>query len=716
MIDRLLSLFFRTKSLFYYALSFTFKFPLRIRYKIYRRSCLRSYQLNFNTHIAQVESFEFKSAIDDKGILPGRVLKNEELKALIEQEGIHEMVYNVFDHKLKILSNHFFDVNHVENIHDTFSKNYLKTYNKSSNLKYQRIDWHKDFRSGYKWNANSFYTSIKVAEQLDADIKVPRELSRFNHIGLLLLGERVLGKSGSNEFILQVMDWISQNKFGHGVNWACAMDVGLRAINWIWGISLFREDLVCQHEFMKEIKKSLYFHAIHIENNLEYSPITTGNHYLSNIVGLLYISSFLTEVEESDRWLLFCLQEIFSEMKREVYEDGMAHEGSTHYHRLVTELFISAALIIERIPLDRLRKLSNTRLPEGRMPAVQNKIINKLNLTGKGNKFPDDFYKKLFKMAAFTAAITKQNNCVPQFGDNDSARVHKIIFCSPENFSDHRHILATISKIFRTKFDDFEMNVESQIESDILTNGLKFTPINNLTTKCGEVNFFKNAGIVSVKKDTLSLIVTCGQNGQSKRGGHNHNDKLAFELNLFGHDVFVDSGCPVYTANPTMRNYFRGTAAHNTIIVGKREQDIWLEGVNGLFSLRQMTSPQLTMNGNVIKGIHFGYSVPHYREFVIGDKSLVIKDRIRSKQEKIFNLTLDPRVIITKVLQIEDEVTCTLLLPGSEVVKIMASPIETIEVSTVDFGYSYGVFGNTNKISLKLKAFDLRTHISWANH
>jgi hypothetical protein len=270
--------------------------------------------------------------------------------------------------------------------------------------------------------------------------------------------------------------------------------------------------------------------------------------------------------------------------------------------------------------------------------------------------------------------------------------------------------------MFGTKFEDIEMSLESQIESDILTDGLKLTPPYNITTKREKVNFFKNAGIISVRRDNINLIVTCGQNGQSKRGGHNHNDKLSFELNLFGYDVFVDSGCPVYTANPAKRNYFRGTAAHNTIIVGKREQDIWSQGVNGLFTLRQMTSPQLTINDNVIKGIHFGYSVPHYREFVIGDKSLVIKDRIRSKQEKLFNLTLDPRVIITKVSQVDDEATCTLLLPGSELVTIIVSPIEIIEVSTVDFGHSYGVFGNTNRISLKLKGFELLTHISWANH
>ncbi len=30
-------------------------------------------------------------------------------------------------------------------------------------------------------------------------------------------------------------DWIARNPWGYGVNWACAMDVALRAVSWIWG-------------------------------------------------------------------------------------------------------------------------------------------------------------------------------------------------------------------------------------------------------------------------------------------------------------------------------------------------------------------------------------------------------------------------------------------------------------------------------------------------
>jgi hypothetical protein len=459
----------------------------------------------------------------------------------------------------------------------------------------------------------------------------------------------------------------------------------------------------------------LYAHAIHIENNLEYSPLTTGNHYLSNIVGLLYISAFLAEVEDSDRWLIFSLQEILSEMEREVYEDGMAHEGSTHYHRLVTELFISAALIIERLPVERLYKLYDAKFPKGRMPAVRKDILKRINLTGNRNKLPDEFYIKLFKMASFTAAITKQNNNVPQIGDNDSARVHKIVYTFPENFSDHRHILATITRMLGIKFEGIEMSVEAQMESKILTDGIHFIPIKNISVKTEDIKYFKNAGIVSVKKGVMNLIVTCGQNGQSKRGGHNHNDKLSFELNLFGHDVFVDSGCPVYTAHPELRNFFRSTSSHNTILVDNQEQERWNSGIEGLFSLRQRSNPALFVKGNDIHGTHYGYEVPHNRTFSIKETEIHIVDLIESNKPKVFNITLYPDVIVDKSVIEGDKLTINLILPNKKKVFLYINSVKSYRFSKVKFGYSYGVFGETNRLSIDMINHNLSTIIKWEN-
>jgi len=77
------------------------------------------------------------------------------------------------------------------------------------------------------------------------------------------------------------------------------------------------------------------------------------------------------------------------------------------------------------------------------------------------------------------------------------------------------------------------------------------------------------------------------------RGGHAHNDKLSFELCVDGEDVIVDPGTYVYTADPYLRNLFRGTEYHNTIFFEGVEQN----ELQGLFSLNSDAKS---------KGLHFG--------------------------------------------------------------------------------------------------------------
>jgi hypothetical protein len=93
--------------------------------------------------------------------------------------------------------------------------------------------------------------------------------------------------------------------------------------------------------------------------------------------------------------------------------------------------------------------------------------------------------------------------------------------------------------------------------------------------------------------------------------------------------------------------------------------------------------------------------VPHYRKFVFTENNLIIKDKIRSHQEKIFNLTLNPQIIVTKLVQDLDEVTFNLLLPSKNEVVIKASPIETVKVENVDFVYTQLM--NSDKVSIRIQ-------------
>ena len=76
-----------------------------------------------------------------------------------------------------------------------------------------KIDWHTDFISGYRWDPNRFYVDNKPAAYPGGyDIKVPWELSRCQHF--VWLGQAYWYSSDekySSEFVSQVEEWIDRN-------------------------------------------------------------------------------------------------------------------------------------------------------------------------------------------------------------------------------------------------------------------------------------------------------------------------------------------------------------------------------------------------------------------------------------------------------------------------------------------------------------------------
>jgi len=83
--------------------------------------------------------------------------------------------------------------------------------------------------------------------------------------------------------------------------------------------------------------------------------------------------------------------------------------------------------------------------------------------------------------------------------------------------------------------------------------------------------YFKDSGLYIMRSKGSYCVISCGPNGQNGNGGHAHNDQLSFELNINGKDIIVDPGTYVYTGDYRMRNQFRGTKYHNTIVVDEKE-------------------------------------------------------------------------------------------------------------------------------------------------
>ena len=90
---------------------------------------------------------------------------------------------------------------------------------------------------------------------------------------------------------------------------------------------------------------------------------------------------------------------------------------------------------------------------------------------------------------------------------------------------------------------------------------------------------FKDSGWYACKCNNeesglfFSLNIICGPNGQSNKGGHAHNDKLSFSLDINDDKIFVDPGTYLYTPLENLRNEFRSTFSHNTVTVDNAQQN-----------------------------------------------------------------------------------------------------------------------------------------------
>lgn len=511
--------------------------------------------------------------------------------------------------------------------------------------RYVPIDWHSDFRAGYRWDPDLYYLDVRIAPRPFADIKVPRELSRFQQVGDLALGG---GEWASIEFLLQVADWIDANPPRRGVNWASPMDVAIRAVNWIWGLRLFSSVLGRYPQTVWHIRRSLYEHGRHLERTLEYYEGCTGNHYLADVAGLLYIGAECPEFPESDRWVLFGLQELVSEMGRQVQADGSDFESSTHYHRLVAETFLSCAALGERLGDERRLRLRGASTAGHRArPPLRGWQESGLDLRPGARVLPQAFYDRLALMAEFTAALTKPNGLVPQFGDNDSARLHRLTPVRDGDPRDHRHLLAVAGELL-DRPDLSQAGAACQFEAALVAGDLRGRICVPLPSGRSAVRHFPDAGIVVARRGPAFLAVTCGQNGQHGLGGHGHNDKLSFELNIDGRDFIVDGGCPAYTGDPVVRNRYRSTWAHSTLALAGLEQDRWRDGLDGLFRLAERSRPRFlrVTDGETveIEGEHHGYGAPHRRVFRLDDRRVRIDDRFESSDLGTLVLNLDPQV------------------------------------------------------------------------
>jgi len=443
----------------------------------------------------------------------------------------------------------------------------------------EEIEWRRDPLSNYVWPLE-YHRDIKLMRADGSDVRVLWELNRLGHF-LTLARAYSLTKDEryAAEFFAQLRSWIEQNPYGRGPNWACAMEVALRAMNLMAAFETFRHSPQLNSDFLSFFLQLLQQHGDYIRNNLEFSHIATSNHYLSDVVGLLWLGLLLPELRDAEEWRDFGLAETLREMDKQVLADGADFEASTGYHRFVTELFLYSFMLCRANEVDIEKR----------------------------------YWIRLRQMLLYIRAYLRPDGFAPLIGDTDSGQVLPFV---RRRADDHAYLLEIGARVL----DDPE-----------------------LKTPCVNSQAFPEAGTYIMRDGDLYLCFNASGPGLNGRGSHGHNDALSIEVSAGGRAFIVDPGTYVYSADLERRHQFRSTAYHSTVQIDGLEQntiDVQTPFVIGNEAKPRVLEWKTGADFDKVVGEHYGYPVVHRRTVVFNkhERAWLIDDEFFGDGEHVYEV------------------------------------------------------------------------------
>ena len=544
---------------------------------------------------------------------------------------------------------------------------------------YRPVDWHLDFRSGYRWSPLCWYQAVRYGHLPGVDVKVPWELARMHHLPQLALAFGC-ARAGLPRFLPagryrdafrnQVLDFVATNPPRYGVNWHSTMEVAIRVANWLLARDLFRAyGADWDGEFERVFVRSVVEHGRHIAANLERSPAWRNNHYLGDLTGLTFVAAYLAPSPETARWWRTAAAGLVGEIDNQFLPDGGHFEASTGYHAFAAELVAYGLAMIFA------RRRGATTAPTG----------------AAAGEVPDSAGAALGRMADFLMHLTKPDGRLVQIGDHDSGRLFKL---QPrprlgtaggsdgaqapgldEEHLDAGHAVAAINGLLgrkdlarwcggrrldellvaglaggtpwraaappppgraahpaRAQAPGFEALCERLRAAPAVEGARLVLAAPGASLLAGmQVRAYPDFGAYVFRSDRLFLCLRAGFGRRDGSGGHAHLDQLALEVAIDGVGWIRDPGSYVYTPSPRLRNAYRSSAAHFVPYVLEGESALWRLG---LFHLRLdvqvcevATSPAGAAVDLLLEGTRIG------QVLTVGEQEIVVETRILRRPE-----------------------------------------------------------------------------------
>lgn len=460
-------------------------------------------------------------------------------------------------------------------------------------------EWNRDPKTG-RVAPLTFGKAIDYRdERVVGDIKYLWEINR--HLDLVVLAQayRLTGEKKYLDKLQQLIEsWLDQCPYLLGANWASSLELGIRLINWaiIWHLigGLDSEVFIGNRGtvFRDRWLASIYQHMHFIQSNFSRFS-SANNHLIGEAAGLYIGATTWPHWPITARWRAKARRELVREALRQNAADGVNREQAVSYQQFVLDFLLFAGLF-------------------GRANA---------------DDFPVEYWQRIERMLEFIAALMDVGGSVPMIGDADDGYVTRL---SPQRgFSAYRSLLATGAAVFRRgdfkvkagTLDDKTRWLLGKQGQSIYAELSEQTPSATLRRAFPEGGYYVLGCDFETSRE-IRIVADAGPLGYQSIAAHGHADALAFTLSVGGGEFLIDPGTYAYHTERWWRDYFRGTAAHNTIRVDAQDQSLiggsfmWVRHAQTRVETWQAQPPQ-----DRLVASHDGYTrledpVRHRRELV----------------------------------------------------------------------------------------------------
>ncbi|MEP6741915.1 MAG: alginate lyase family protein [bacterium] len=474
----------------------------------------------------------------------------------------------------------------------------------------QPIDWHLEPVTGKRTPLIHWSRLNYLDAEIAGDKKIVWELNRHQYFATLGQAYWLSGDERyARTFAAHLESWMARNPPKLGINWASSLEVAFRSISWVWGLYFFRHSPALTAEAFLRVTKFLYLNALHLETYLStyFSPNT---HLTGEALGLFYLGTVFPEFKESVRWRQSGLQILTEQLDRHVQPDGVYFEQSSYYHRYTTDFYLHLLILLSQ---DRES-----------IPTVLN--------------------KKLGLLLDHLMYITRPDGTTPLFGDDDGGRLAKL---DSRAANDFRSTLSTGAALFERA--DYKFVAGGASEETLWLLGAaglaKFDRV-VATEPAKQSIAFEESGYYVMRDGWTPLanylLFDCGHHGVDNCG-HAHADALSFDLAALGRTLLSDPGTYTYTGSKEMRDWFRGSTAHNTLTVDGESSSISA----GPFSWKTIAACETEKwisrdRFDYFAGRHEGYrrlNTGHSRSVLfLKNDYWVMRDRVESDRNHRYDL------------------------------------------------------------------------------